>query len=176
MDDDAGVDARLAEAAALGDMPAFEHLVRRHQGAVRALMRRMTDHATADDLCQATFILAWQKLAGFRGGSFRAWLCTIAYRLYARERRRRRHPPADDADPPDEAQGTALGPRIDLDRAIATLPPTQRHAILLSCLGGMSHADIAEATGWPLGTVKSHILRARTRLRDRLEGYDDAQC
>ncbi|GGA73752.1 RNA polymerase sigma factor [Arenimonas soli] len=175
MDDDAGLDARLVEAAALGDMPAFECLVRRHQGVVRALMRRLTDHATADDLCQATFLLAWQKLAGFRGGSFRAWLCTIAYRLNAKQQRRRKQGQDDETDLPDPDQAQALGPRIDLDHAISALPPAQRHAIVLSSLGGLSHGEIADLTGWPLGTVKSHVQRAKRRLRDALEGYADEQ-
>jgi RNA polymerase sigma factor (sigma-70 family) len=172
---DTVTEARLAEAAALGDIDAFERLVREHQGAVRALLRRIADDpATADDVCQAAFIQAWRKLAEFRGGSFRAWVCSIAYRLHARQWRRSGKPPFNIDEMP-EAHTPSPGAGIDLDRAIAELAPVQRHAIVLSCVVGMSHAEIAEATGWPLGTVKSHIQRAKTRLREQLEGYEGEQ-
>ncbi len=169
-------EARLAEAAALGDIDAFEQLVRTHQAPVRALLRRIAnDPATADDLCQAAFIQAWRKIAGFRGGSFRAWVCSIAYRLHVRQWRRRGEAVHGSEEEAPEAHSPSLGAGIDLDQAIAALPSVQRHAIVLSCVVGMSHAEIAEVTGWPLGTVKSHIQRAKSRLRDQLEGYGNEQ-
>lgn len=165
---------RCIEAAAGGDEQAFQQLLRQHHGVVRGLMRRMTgDAAAADDLAQDTFLIAWQKLGDFRGGSFRSWLCTIACRLYFRQQRRDGNSElSDDLDPVD-AMAAEPGCRIDLDRAIGALPGPQRLALLLSALAEMSHADIAKATGWPLGTVKSHVARGKATLRHKLEGYAD---
>lgn len=171
-------ESRWIEAAAGGDEQAFEVLVRRHHGVVRSLMRRMSGNsAAAEDLAQDTFLIAWQKLGGFRGGSFRNWLCTVACRLYFRQQRRAGTTELPDGfDPPDAMAGEP-GCRIDLDRAIDALPDPQRVVVLLSALAEMSHAEIAEATGWPLGTVKSHIARGKTALRQKLEGYanDDVE-
>ena len=167
-------ETRCIQAAIGGDESAFRQLLHRHHGVVRSLMQRMSGNAaTADDLAQETFLVAWQKMEGFRGGSFRSWLCTIACRLYYRQARHEgRSELSEDLDPPD-AMAREPGPQIDLDRAIAMLPATQRRALLLSAMAEMSHAEIAGVTGWPLGTVKSHIARAKAALRRNLEGYAD---
>lgn len=166
-------DRRLVEAALEGDDRAFETLVRRHQGVVRHLMRRLSqDAALADDLSQSTFLRGWQKLADFRGGSFRGWICTIAYRLHIEHVRRfsASHELQNEGETAEVAQSSP-GCGMDIDQAIDALSAEQRQAILLSSAAGMSHAEIAESTGWPLGTVKSHIARAKARLRELLEAY-----
>lgn len=79
----ARIDRALVARALLGqDRRAFEQLLRRHQGMVRAQLRRLLhgDEAAADDLAQETFLLAWRKLDQFRGESrFSTWLYRIAY-------------------------------------------------------------------------------------------------
>ena len=76
-------DIDLAREAASGQDAAFEALVRRYQGAVRGLTRRLARHAAeADDIAQTAFLTAWRKIGSYRGGSFKAWICTIAYREF----------------------------------------------------------------------------------------------
>jgi RNA polymerase sigma-70 factor (ECF subfamily) len=63
--------------------------------------------------------------------------------------------------------------RLDLDAALATLPPQARLCVVLAYSEGMSHAEISDATAIPLGTVKSHIARGAARLREILHAYGD---
>ncbi len=173
MNDAAAEDRRLVEAAVNGDDRAFEGLVRRHQGVVRNLLRRLShDAGLADDLAQSAFLRGWQKLPEFRGGSFRSWICTIAYRLHIEHLRRfsASRELQSEGETVDSVQASP-GCALDIDQAINALSNEQRQVILMSCAAEMSHAEIAESTGWPLGTVKSHIARAKTRLRELLEAY-----
>ena len=169
-------DPELAEAARLGDRSAFSELIRRHQGTVRGMMRRLAggNQADADDLAQSAFLTAWRRMETFRGGTFRSWVCAIAYREFLQMARRK----TPDSDEYIEDTGTEdasmSGIRFDTDKAIATLPDAQRIAIVLSVAAGMSHGEIATATGWPVGTVKSHINRGKATLRDKLAVYGAA--
>lgn len=162
-------DARLALQARNGSSAAFEILVKRHQAGVRAFLRRIASDRTADDLAQDAFLQAWSKLGQWRGeGSFKGWLFAIAVRVAQGARRGEARAMTRDAawhtesaqDPgADEALGVEA--RIDLDRALAALPESQR-AVLSLCLGaGLSHGEAAQALGMPLGTVKSHAMRGR---------------
>jgi DNA-directed RNA polymerase specialized sigma24 family protein len=72
-----------------------------------------------------------------------------------------------------QAATPATTMRLDLDAALATLPPEPRLCVVLAYSEGMSHAEISAATSMPLGTVKSHIARSSARLRETLEGYGD---
>ncbi|MFP4518668.1 MAG: RNA polymerase sigma factor [Oceanicaulis sp.] len=165
-------DAQLAALCAAGDQRAFGTLVDRHQKTVRGvLMRLCRNDALADDLAQDAFIKAYDKIADFSGsGSFRGWVCRIAYTeflMHARKRKaqertleRLKAEPEDDHVPP----GTA-GARVDLDRALATLGEEERTCVVLCYAGGMSHSEAAQVTGLPLGTVKSHVTRGRARLK-----------
>lgn len=169
----AASDPTLVAAALAGDDEAFRQIVNRHQGVVRGLLRRMTrDHDQAEDLAQNTFVQAWQKLDTWRGGSLRSWLCTIATRMLFHELRR-----SDPLRGAVEETGTLVasspdpGRQMDLDRALEMLNSEQRLVLLLSFTAGMSHAEIVAATGWPLGTVKSHAARGKQRLHSALEAY-----
>jgi RNA polymerase sigma-70 factor (ECF subfamily) len=168
-------DAQLI-ARALGedDRHAFGELVRRHQSAVRLLLRRLTcgNAALADDLAQETFLRVYRGLSGYRGGArFSTWIYRIAYHVFISEARRSRALAGDDAladlpDPGDGA-GAALA-RIDLDRAMGGLSAAERTAISLAYGGGSTHEEVAEILECPLGTVKSHLLRGMVKLRERL--------
>jgi RNA polymerase sigma factor (sigma-70 family) len=155
----------LARAAA-GDRAAFGHLVRAHQGYLRQWLRRLCggDAALADDLAQDALLAAWRSLPGFRGeAAFRTWLTRLAYRAWLQSRRApERHLADEEASTPDPAE------RLDLQRALARLRPEEREAVLMCCHAELSHAEAAALMGLPLGTLKSHVLRGRARLRELL--------
>ncbi|MFC4724589.1 RNA polymerase sigma factor [Glycocaulis abyssi] len=165
-------DVLVSQVLATGDRRAFSALVDRHQRLVRGLLARLTgNRADADDLAQDTFVQAWQRIATYRGeGSFKAWLCQIAYSRFlmsARKARSRgRLMEGLRADPPllDEAAAQP-GLARDLDRALVVLGDEERACIVLCFASGLSHGETAEVTGLPLGTVKSHITRGRAKLK-----------
>jgi RNA polymerase sigma-70 factor (ECF subfamily) len=162
--------------AAAGDRAAFAALVQAHQGYLRKLLGRICrgDQARADDLAQEAFVRAWRALPQFRGEArFRTWLTRLAYSALSAERPAL--PRVDEAPPDAEAQADfAPGAdwRIDLDRALAGLSEAQRHALLLCYGADLSHAEAAQVLGWPLGTVKTQLLRAKARLRTQLHAWE----
>ncbi|WP_457421699.1 RNA polymerase sigma factor [Roseateles sp. P5_E7] len=169
-------EARLVARAAAGDRSAFAALVQAHQGYLRKLLGRVCrgDQARADDLAQEAFVRAWRALPKFRGEArFRTWLTRLAYSSLAAERPSL--PRVDDA-PPELGAHSDFAPgadwRIDLDRALATLSEPQRHALLLCYGADLSHAEAALVLGWPLGTVKTQVLRAKARLRTQLQAWE----
>ncbi len=165
----------VARVLAASDAEAFGELVRRHQSQVRLfLLRLCREPAEADDLAQDTFLLAWRKLASFRGdGSFVGWLLRIAWTNFLQAKRRgdryrevvesaaREAPPAATLQPPDEA--------TDLDRLLAVLGEDERAIMILSYGCGLSHREIGEATGQPVGTIKSIIFRSKEKIRQDFE-------
>ena len=165
-------DTTLAQEAASGQEAAFETLVRRYQGTVRGLTRRLAARPVeADDLAQAAFLTAWRKIGSYRGGSFKAWLCTIAYREFLQARRKQK--PEVEFDEGAhiiafDASAARMADHLDLDRALKTLPENQRICVVLCVAAGLSHSEAATATGFPLGTVKSHVGRGVAALRKQL--------
>jgi DNA-directed RNA polymerase specialized sigma24 family protein len=155
----AGNDADLILAVqSRDDRHAYAELVRRHQSQVRAVLRRLTrgDAMLADDLAQDTFVLAWRNIAKFRfEARFSTWLYRIAFNAWQSELRKRREVPMeidDDSPPPgsehfDELPDVAS--RVDL-----------------------SHEEAARALEMPVGTVKTHILRGKAKLKARLTGKE----
>ncbi|MEZ5936618.1 MAG: RNA polymerase sigma factor [Hyphomonadaceae bacterium] len=160
----------LSAAAMRGDRRAFEGLVKLHQASVRAVARRLCGSASeGDDIAQAAFLTAWRRRESWRGGSFRGWVCTIAYREFLHARRKRSFElEADElADPVSDAPDQ----RMDILRAFSELEPNERAAAAL-CLGaGLSHAEAAIVMHAPLGTVKSWVARGRTKLQAALSAY-----
>src|SRR5262249_49668561 len=130
--------------------------------------------ADAEDAAQETFLAAWTHAATFKGlADVRSWLLSIAWRkakgmqrwsFRGKRRDRVYHDrstsnPSESGDPVD---------RLALEQALAQLPRDQRAAVML-CLGcGLSHGETAEVLEMPLGTIKSHVLRGRARLREFL--------
>lgn len=171
-------DLNLARDAVAGQAAAFETLVRRYQGTIRGLTRRLaTRPVDADDLAQAAFMTAWRRLKSYRGGSFKAWLCTIAYREFLQARRRQKpevtfeesaHVIAFDL------SASRMADHLDLDRALKQLPENQRICVVLCVAAGLSHSEAARATGFPLGTVKSHVGRGVASLRQYLDAQGAA--
>lgn len=163
--------------ARAGDTAAFERLYRTHVGRVHGLCLRMTsDPATAEDLTQETFVSAWRGLQTFEGRSgFGTWLHRIAVNaVMARGRspRGRGEVSLTDEDGEDREfeapeEMDAATP-LDLERAIATLPPGARDVLVLYGVYGYSHEETADLLGVAVGTCKAQLHRARRLLRERM--------
>ena len=177
----ADVDAALARSAAAGDTRAFEALYRRHAGRVLGVVSRLVGHdrARAEDLVQDAFVRAWQALPAYRHESaFGTWLHRLAVNTALMDlRARRSRVQADDDEDALErvgsadsaGHGTALA--LDLERAVATLPPRARAVLVLYDVEGWKHEEIADALGMAVGSSKAQLHRARGLLRARLEGH-----
>jgi RNA polymerase sigma factor (sigma-70 family) len=165
-------DQDLTHAAMAGDRKAFGQLVARHQASIRALARRLSRSASdGDDIAQAAFLSAWRRRSTWRGGSFRGWVCAIAYREFLATRKGQAFEAGDD-DQPGAAGET--GERLDLMRAMAGLDESERAAVALCIGSGLSHAEAALAMEAPLGSVKSWVLRGRAKLQKALAAYQSA--
>jgi RNA polymerase sigma-70 factor (ECF subfamily) len=168
----------VARVIATRDQSAFEQLVKRHQNRVRGFLRHLgADAAKADDLAQETFISAWNKIATLRSaGKFAGWLIAIAYNNHLQGYRRQAGEQRLLAglDSPDEAGPPTVGEAaVDLPKFLAILSQAERVALVLCYAHGMSHREIAEVIRLPLGTVKSHIARAKAKIAVRFK-LDDA--
>ena len=163
--------------ARAGELEAFEVLYRRHVGRTYAVALRMLgDEGEAEEATQDVWVRAWEKLGGFQGQSaFTTWLHRLAVnRILDRLRWQRRH--TDRAEPL-EHPGAADHPapsetpeaRVDLERALATLPEGARIAFVLHQVEGMKCKEVAETTGTAVGTVKAQLHRARNLLREVLD-------
>lgn len=178
-------DAELILAIVEGDdRRAFAELVRRHQARVRTVLRRLTrgDAALADDLAQETFVLVWRNLRNFRfEARFTTWIYRIAFNAWQTEARKRKELLLDAVDGTlDEHvdpnfEMPDLAARIDLERGLATLSDGERAAIAACYYADLSHEEAAQMLGIPLGTVKTHILRAKAKLRARLVQKEDSK-
>jgi RNA polymerase sigma-70 factor (ECF subfamily) len=165
-------DRALVEAAAGGDVSAFEQLYRRHVGRVHGtLMRLAGQRAQAEDWTQEAFVRAWQKLPGFRHESaFGSWLHRLAVNVALMGMRAAGSRVQADGDEdvlaglPEVAQA---GPdlRMDLARAVACLPPRARAVLVLHDVEGWKHEEIAVELGMAVGTSKAQLHRARQALR-----------
>ena len=184
----------LVAAAREGDREAFEELVSLHYRAVfRTAMAALQRREDAEDVTQDAFVLAWRKVAGFRGdSSFKTWLLTIVWRQALDKRRSRMRwwqrtaawrsgdgrsdePGPDaiealaslDADPERVTEGRH---RVKQVRAlIEGLSPKLRDTLLLAASGEYGYDEIASMLGVPLGTVKWRVAEARRIIQGRLE-------
>jgi len=146
---------------------------------VRAQLRRLLrgDEAAADDLAQETFILAWRKLDQFRGEArFSTWLYRIAYTCFLQARRQpfRQEHAADEALEQLDSPRQQLDLQLDLERGMRRLSSAEQ-AVLLHCAQlGLSHEEAAYVLAMPLGTVKTHALRGKAKLRAWLAAWREA--
>jgi len=181
----------LIASAQQGDLDAFNQLVIHYQSlAYHVAYRILSDADASADATQDAFLRAYQAIGQYRGGSFKAWLLRIVTNAcYDHLRAKKRRPTAsleallvtDPAPGPsfvDQAESPeAYTERQELSRAIQaglnTLPSDQRIALALCDVAGMNYQEIAEVTRVSLGTVKSRISRARTKLRDYLLGQQE---
>lgn len=173
--------ALVARVLLTEDRRAFEQLIRRHQGMVRAQLRRLLrgDDAKADDLAQETFLLAWRKLHQFRGEArFSTWLFRIAYSCFLQARRKSSAalPDMDGSAPAtDIVAREAIDLRLDIERAMRSLSETEQIVVLHVVQLGLSHDEAAYVLAMPIGTVKSHINRGKAKLRRLLSDWQAGQ-
>jgi RNA polymerase sigma-70 factor, ECF subfamily len=168
-----------------GDLAAFNRLVLAYQGlAFNVAYRIIGDTEGASDACQEAFISAFKNLKAYRGGVFKSWLMRIVTNSsYDQMRYKMRRPAASlensAEDPYDSLQLVSKDEspeehalRRELSRAlqdcIERLPGEYRPALVLCDVQDFSYEEIAEITGVSLGTVKSRLSRARSRMRDCL--------
>ncbi|MEO8464463.1 MAG: sigma-70 family RNA polymerase sigma factor [Gammaproteobacteria bacterium] len=158
----------VARVVAAEDAAAFEILVRRHQSKVRNWLRQLTrDPARADDLAQETFIRAWQRLRTFQGrGKFMSWVMKIAFNSFLQARRRPDYGTTVEFTERNEDVVVPFLEAPDVEKMLAVLATDERHVMILCYAHGMSHGDVAEVLDLPLGTVKSHAQRAKTKIRE----------
>lgn len=140
-------------------------------------MRRCSgDPILADDLAQRVFLQAWRNIRRLRQPErFGAWLKRIAINEWIDQQRK--HGNMLDTEFDDKlspAPKSTTSEAIDLDAALATLPDAVRLCIVLSYHERLSHAEIAELTGFPIGTIKSHIRRGSEKLREMLSAYGES--
>lgn len=166
-------------------MPAdFDAEVLPHLDTLYRVALRLTgDPAAAEDLVQDAVFRALRGWSSFREGSnARAWLVTILRNQFINGwRARRRAPVQVDADaipePPDrndpDPEGRFFAELVDDEvlAALDALPDDFREVVVLSDLEGLPYAEVAEALGIPVGTVKSRLFRARRILQGRLRRY-----
>ena len=182
-------DAQLIARCVVGDdRHAFAELVKRHQSGVRAALRKLTagNQALADDLAQDTFVLSWRNLKSFRQEArFSTWLYRIATNCWLAHVRKRHEELLGDRDAEidadevddgsrdggsgDHAPGTTM--KIDLERALARLSEAERAAIVQCYHNDLSHEEAAYVLGCPVGTVKTHILRGKQKLKAALAAW-----
>ena len=182
----------LIKSAQQGDLDAFNRLVLAYQHQVYNLAYRILgEEAPAADAAQEAFISAYNHLKSFRGGSFKSWLLRILTNACYDDLRRRKRRPAtsleamvsdDNGEVEFELPSPTDGPEMIvqqhemaslLQMGITTLPADQRIVLVLSDIQGLSYEEIAEATQSNLGTVKSRLSRARSKLREYLQAHGE---
>lgn len=169
MADDTGELEGLLTRVAAGDRPAFRKLFDRVSGLVYGTTRRiLRDRSLADDAAQAAFLKIWRMAGRFDAARGRAvhWIAVIARRAAL--------------DLVDIAQHTEPLETVEIGvdpasvsdpgvrRCLETLNPEHRNALLLAYVYGMTHEELADALGAPLGTVKSRVRRAAAAMRECL--------
>ena len=170
-------DFALTQRAAGGDMQAFEELFRKHRRLVYGLCLRMTqDVAEAEDVTQEVFVLLFRKIGGFRGeANFTTWLHRLTVNqvlMRFRKNKSRREDSLEDENVqphesvrPASPKASQMIDRITLESAIAKLPPGYRAAFILHDIEGYEHEEVARILGCAVGTSKSQLHKARTKLR-----------
>jgi len=180
-------DEALAVQVQSGSPEAFSELVRRFERPIVSLIVRIVrDRSLAQDLAQDAFVRAWQKIASYDSSRpFRSWMFKIAHNLAIDELRRRRLDVVPLEEPEREGEdllgrledpaGLGPGERLDQERALeqlesalGTLRPSYREVILLRFREGLAYEEIADVMDLPLGTVKTHIYRARKELVEKV--------
>ena len=173
-------DGDLVELTLRGHPEAFATLVERYDRAVYHLAyRTLRDVAEARDATQEAFFKAFRSLRTFKqGAKFSTWIFAITYHACCDRLNRRKHyvgeelPDRADAAPGPEAQVIALDDASRLRAAIEALPEKYRSVITLFHLQGKQYEEIASVLGLPMGTVKTHLFRAKEQLRRLLGGTE----
>jgi len=183
-------ETQIIQAAQKGDLAAFNRLVMAYQGmAYNVAYRIVGDADAAADACQEAFLSAFKGIKKFRGGSFKSWMLRIVTNACYDQLRYKGRRPADSLEavtensdnspklingrerPEDYALRQELNDLIQ--QGINTLPPDQRTVLVLADVQGFAYQEVADIAGISLGTVKSRLSRARTKLRDYLVDHQE---
>jgi RNA polymerase sigma-70 factor (ECF subfamily) len=185
----------LVRMASRGDLDAFNQLVLRYQNlAYRHANALLGDSASAEDAVQESFIRAFQSMAGFRGGSFRAWILKIVTNsAYDVLRRSKKHPVqplfpenehGDDIESPNWLADPAASIEniveqaefsTDLYRVLDELSERYRTVLTLIDIYEFDYAEAAQVLKVPIGTIKSRLARARLKMSERLRNLENRQ-
>jgi RNA polymerase sigma-70 factor (ECF subfamily) len=180
-------DTLLVAASKNGDQDAFSLLVLRYQRRVFNLVFRMLqNYEEACEITQETFLAAWQGLPAFRGEArFTTWLYRIAYNCSLKQLDTRKREQALQAalqsEQEDEERQSAHLTQLDhqelVQEQLSQLPPKYRIVLILRHLQDMTYEEMAEVLTMPIGTIKTHLFRARNLLKERLQsfGYERKQ-
>lgn len=183
---DRATEKALVERAVAGDKAALRELIDLHKDRLFAFIWRMVrDHHDAEDICQDAFLKAFASLSSFSSEyRFSTWLFTIAYRVCLNKIRRKRaltgevdfaSLPLEETPPPNDALASEDAARVRalIWKSVERLTPPQRACTLLFYRHEMSCQEISRIVQLPLATVKSHLHRARAKLRDMLAPVSD---
>lgn len=176
-------DAILVTQAQEGDQEAFERLVRRHQRYVfNVAYRVLKDSVEAENITQEAFVRAWRGLPGFRGkAQFTTWLYRIVHNLCLNRLPKLRHelvqiePLEDVLDDPSPTPSDLIETQEQvalLHAELERMPAKYRLVLSLRYLEHLSYEEIAAAIDLPMGTIKTHIHRARRLLAERIRQAD----
>jgi RNA polymerase sigma-70 factor (ECF subfamily) len=179
-------DAQLIAASRDGNQDAFAMLVQRHQRRIFNLVfRLLQNYEEASEITQETFLAAWQGLPSFRGDAlFSTWLYRIAYNccLKQLEQRKRERTlqaaiqaqrmPEINIEEQANAELEARASQALVQEHLSTLPAKYRIVLILRHLQEMTYEEMAEILMMPIGTIKTHLFRARNLLKERLEAFE----
>ncbi len=176
----------LITASKKGDQDAFAQLVQQHQRRVFNLVFRMLQqYEEANEVTQETFLAAWQGLPSFRGDArFSTWLYRIAYNCALKQLEQRKRDKALQVVVQAEQIVASIGQEQCVDAALETharqamvqeqlsqLPAKYRIVLILRHLQEMTYEEMAQILTMPIGTIKTHLFRARNLLKERLEMF-----
>ena len=180
-------DLLLVAASKNGDQEAFAQLVQRYQRRVFNLVYRMLrQYEEATEITQETFLAAWQGLPAFRGDArFPTWLYRIAYNCSLKQLELRKRDRAllvaleaekilEDAynKQHENAELDARDRQVLVQEHLAHLPAKYRIVLILRHLQDMTYEEMAETLTMPIGTIKTHLFRARNLLKERLQSLN----
>ena len=172
--------ALVAQVVVLGNKRAFDTLVKKYQSPIRRFFLHQTlgDEELSDDLAQETFIKAYTHLASFKNlSNFSTWLFRIAYNIfydYIRNRKETSGLEDWEVDATYQTEQRRIGEEMDIYRGLSILKEAERTCITLRYMEDLSVDKIADITGMPSGTVKSHLSRGKEKLANFLKqnGYE----
>ena len=180
-------DLLLVAASKKGDQEAFAQLVQRYQRRVFNLVYRMLQqYEEATEITQEAFLAAWQGLPAFRGDArFPTWLYRIAYNCSLKQLELRRRDRAlqvaleaektlehANNEQRENAESAAHDRQVLVQEHLSHLPAKYRIVLILRHLQDMTYEEMAEILTMPIGTIKTHLFRARNLLKVRLQSLN----
>ena len=186
-------ESALIQDAQKGNLDAFNTLILHYQDSVyNTALRILGDEDQAADAAQEAFISAFKSITSFRGGSFKAWLMRTVTNACYDELRRQKRRPTTPLEPDTEDGEEMESPRWladpgmtpaqkseadELEHAIQhclnNLPLEFKTVVIMADIQGMDYTEVATSVRVPLGTIKSRLARARLRLRECLQGFEE---